>query len=95
MSYFIKKVVFTLHPTFTQNIRTVEKYPFEIQEEGWGEFEIGIKIHFVDSSEKPVELFHLLKFFSDEKGNAQSSKKPIISEEYDEIVFSGPTVYFH
>lgn len=30
------------------------KPPYEINETGWGEFEIVIKIYFMDSSEKPV-----------------------------------------
>lgn len=91
ISYFVRKVVFTLHPTFVNNVRTVEQPPFEIQEQGWGEFDITVKIHFVDSSEKPVEIVHFLKLFNDDKSN-QTPRKPIINEEYDEIVFSEPTV---
>ena len=30
------------------------KPPYEINETGWGEFEVVIKIYFMDSSEKPV-----------------------------------------
>ncbi len=72
-------------------MRTVEKPPFEIQEQGWGEFEITVRIHFVDSSEKPVEIQHILKLFNDDK-TGQTPRKPIVSEQYDEIVFSEPTV---
>ena len=71
----------------------MEKSPFEVQEQGWGEFEITIKIHFVDSSEKPVEVLHFLKLFNEDK-TGQPPRKPIISEEYDEIVFSDPTVFY-
>jgi len=28
---------------------------------GWGEFEISIKIHFVEEYEKPIEILHPLK----------------------------------
>ena len=43
----------------------VKKFPFEINLSGWGEFEIGIKIFFVDPAEKPVELIHFLKLHQD------------------------------
>jgi len=36
----ISKVVFVLHPSFTNNVREVNQHPFEIHEVGWGEFEI-------------------------------------------------------
>lgn len=45
LSYMIKKVIFSLHPSFPNPKRVVEKFPFEVQEEGWGEFEIAIKVH--------------------------------------------------
>ena len=34
----------------------VSKPPYEIQETGWGEFEIIIKIFFVDPNERPVSI---------------------------------------
>lgn len=43
----------------------VEKFPFEINQTGWGEFEIGIKIHFIDPAEKPVDFIHFLKLYPD------------------------------
>ncbi len=50
-------------------------------------------IFFIDPAEKPVELVHMLKLYSDQ--NAQPSvKKPVISEKYDEIVFFEPTENF-
>jgi YEATS domain-containing protein 4 len=32
----------------------LNKPPFEVQETGWGEFEIQIKLFFVDPNEKPA-----------------------------------------
>lgn len=32
----------------------VEKPPFEVSETGWGEFEVQMKIYFIDPAEKPV-----------------------------------------
>jgi len=96
ISYFIKKVVFTLHPSFANPKRVIEKFPFELIETGWGEFEIGIKIHFVDTNEKPVEMFHSLKLYAIVESqqvnpNQPTQKpKPICSEHYEEVVFNQP-----
>lgn len=58
LSVIIKKVVFQLHPSFEKPTRTIEAAPFELSESGWGEFEIGITIHFhPDVAEKPLELY--------------------------------------
>ena len=46
LSYLIEKVVFHLHSSFQNPIKEIYKPPFEIQEVGWGEFEILIRIHF-------------------------------------------------
>lgn len=84
---FIKKVVFTLHPSFHNPIQTIESPPFEITEYGWGEFEIKITIYFVDPLERPLELLHLLKLFHDD---GKLRVEPVISQYYDEIVFLSP-----
>lgn len=34
--------------------KVLNKPPYEISETGWGEFEITVKIFFVDPNEKPV-----------------------------------------
>ena len=34
----------------------VTKPPYEVNESGWGEFEIQIKIFFMDPAERPVSL---------------------------------------
>jgi len=94
LSYFIKKVVFQLHPSFKNSKRAVEQPPYEISESGWGEFEIGFTIYFTDSSEKHVELYHLLKLYPPE-GQLQKTKKPVVSETFDVIVFNDPTEAFY
>lgn len=66
ISYFVKKVVFQLHPSFPEPIKVAEKFPFEIHQTGWGEFDIGVKIFFVDPAEKPVEVTHGLKLYPDQ-----------------------------
>jgi YEATS domain-containing protein 4 len=95
LSYFIKKVVFSLHPSFPNPVRVVEKPPFEITETGWGEFELAIRIYFVDPLEHPVDLYHGLVLYPPEGQAALSTKKPVVKENYDEIVFNDPTEYFY
>ncbi|XP_024389950.1 transcription initiation factor TFIID subunit 14b isoform X2 [Physcomitrium patens] len=91
LSVLIKKVVFQLHPSFEKPTRTVEAAPFELSESGWGEFEIGITLHFhPDVGEKPLELFHHLKLYADDESIPQTTKKPVVVESYDEIVLSEP-----
>ena len=40
----LTQVTFELHHTFENPIRTVVEPPWEIQEHGWGEFDIGITV---------------------------------------------------
>jgi len=89
ISNFVKSVQFTLHNTFENNVREVNKWPFELYEMGWGEFDIKIKIRLVDETVKPIELIHPLKFFN-QPHQTQSTKKPVVSETYDEIIFVNP-----
>ncbi|CAL8143787.1 unnamed protein product [Orchesella dallaii] len=92
-SAFIKKVHFKLHDSYPNPNRIVTKPPFEITETGWGEFEIVIKIYFVDTVERPVTIYHLLRLFETSKDPTAPPivKKHISSEVYDEIVFMEPT----
>jgi YEATS domain-containing protein 4 len=96
LSYCIKKVVFQLHSSFAVPLRPMEQQPFEVVEGGWGEFEIGIQLYFQDDCcEKPLELAHKLKLYTDDDRHPQqSSKKPVVSETYEELVFSEPTEAF-
>ena len=38
-------------------VSVITKPPYEVNEAGWGEFEITIKIFFMDSSERPVRIW--------------------------------------
>lgn len=42
----------------------VTKPPYEITETGWGEFEIIIKIFFIDPNERPVSSFPNALFYT-------------------------------
>jgi len=94
LSVYLKKVVFTLHPSFKEAQRTVDRPPFEVCEIGWGEFDITIQLHFHDPREKKLELSHFLRLYP-QSGESQSTKKPVISECCDEMVFTDPFPDFH
>lgn len=86
----LKKVTFKLHESFTNPFRDVKAAPFELQEVGWGEFDLLIELHFHDDvHEPPVELLHSLRLGLDVHGNPQ--RRPYVHEAYEEIVFWEPT----
>ena len=90
ISYFVKEVVFTLHSSFENNVRVVNKYPFEVYESGWGQFDIIITIHLIDENSKPIEFVHPLKLYPTQTHASMSTKKPVVSESYDEVIFVNP-----
>ncbi|RZC55675.1 hypothetical protein C5167_014541 [Papaver somniferum] len=92
----IKRVVFQLHASFNNPTRIVDSPPFELSESGWGEFEIAISIFFhADVSDKQLDLLHHLRLYPEDDSSApQSTKKPVVIESYDEIVFCEPSEAF-
>lgn len=92
----IKRAVFQLHPSFNNPVRVVEAPPFELSECGWGEFEIAISLFFHnDICEKQLDLYHHLKLYSEDESGPQSTKKPVVVETYNEIVFPDPSEDFY
>lgn len=89
VSYYIKKVSFKLHESFNQPVRMVDKAPFELHELGWGEFDVEVKIFFQDANERPITLYHALRLYPNV--DAIVTKKSIVAEKYEEIVFTDPT----
>ncbi|KAK5582552.1 hypothetical protein RB653_004137 [Dictyostelium firmibasis] len=90
---FIKKVVFHLHNSFKNPNRAVESPPYEISETGWGEFDLKVTIYFTDNSEKPLELFHLLRLHPPD--GSIKTKHPVVSESLDMLVFKDPSESFY
>ncbi|XP_054775754.1 transcription initiation factor TFIID subunit 14b isoform X2 [Prosopis cineraria] len=91
----IKRVVFQLHPSFSNPTRAVESPPFELSECGWGEFEIAITLFFHnDVCDKQLDLYHHLKLYPEDESGPQSTKKPVVVESYNEIVFPDPNEAF-
>ncbi|KAG8226809.1 hypothetical protein J437_LFUL002855 [Ladona fulva] len=91
MSSYVKKVHFKLHDSYANPNRVVSKPPYEVTETGWGEFEIVIKIYFLDQNERPMTLYHALKLFQTGP-DVMLVKKTLVSEFYEEIVFQDPTL---
>jgi YEATS domain-containing protein 4 len=93
ISYFVSKVVFKLHESFATPVREVTSFPFEVTENGGGEFETQIRIHFKDPLEESIEFTHTLKLYP--PGNMPPVvKRPVVVERYDEIVFTNPSGEF-
>ncbi|KAK4262078.1 hypothetical protein QN277_027686 [Acacia crassicarpa] len=91
----IKRVVFQLHPSFSNPTRAIDSPPFELSECGWGEFEIAITLFFHnDVCEKQLDLYHHLKLYPEDEAGPQSTKKPVVVESYNEIVFPEPNEAF-
>jgi len=95
ISSWVKKVHFKLHESYTEPNRVVTKPPYEVTETGWGEFEVQIKIYFIDPNERHVTIYHILKLFETGPNGVINIKKNIVSESYDEIVFLEPSVMMH
>jgi hypothetical protein len=63
--------------------------PFEVSDEGWGEFEAGISVHFHDPHVEPIRFVHHLRLHP-QPGQAAShpADAPVVNEYSDEIVFN-------
>ena len=94
LSPFIRRVTFKLHESFNNPVRTLESFPFEVEETGWGEFEIQIKVYLVEPHERPISLTHFLRLYpcpDSFSGASDGSNDVIISEKYDELIFKEPS----
>lgn len=75
----------------------IEGPPFVVEETGWGEFEVTMKLYIVpESNEKPGTLWHPLKLHHyGENAEAMKAKRvPVVSQSYEEIIFNEPTEAF-
>lgn len=79
-------------------MRTIEAPPFEVTETGWGEFEIQIKLYFVqESMEKPQTVWHSLKLhpYGDDVEGKKARRESVISQNYEEVLFNEPVEQFY
>ena len=98
ISYWLRRVQFKLHDTYANSVRMIESPPFEVEETGWGEFEIAIKFYFVpESTEKPQQIWHGLKLHP-YHGDIEAQKRDrtmITSVCYEEVLFNEPVEGFY
>ncbi|CAI8616860.1 unnamed protein product [Vicia faba] len=95
LGVIVKRAVFQLHTSFNNPTRVVDAPPFELSEAGWGEFEIAITLYFhSDVCDKPLNLYHHLKLYPEDENSSMSTKKPLVVESYDEVVFPDPSEAF-
>ncbi|KAI5960555.1 TAF14 [Candida pseudojiufengensis] len=75
----LDKVTYTLHPTFSNPIRSLKQQPFKIEEKGWGEFDIPISIHILGIAGKSGErkFQHDLNFLQEKYINDHVINIPV------------------
>ncbi|PNH05022.1 Protein AF-9 [Tetrabaena socialis] len=95
LTHIVQKVTFELHHTFQNPHRMLVQPPYEVTEQGWGEFDINITLSFTqDSREKDISILHRLKLYEGDN-TPNTTKKPVMSEVYEEVVFSEPVESFY
>lgn len=64
-AHFLAKVTYHLHPTFVKHTQVFTEPPFQIQETGWGEFDLKIELQVVEEKGKKM-IEHDLNFKAEE-----------------------------
>jgi YEATS domain-containing protein 4 len=95
---WLKKVQFKLHMTYADPSRTIEAPPFQIQETGYGEFDIEMRLYFDSSSgEKAQYRSHRLRlepYGSEEQQKMQKEVNMVTSETCEIVEFNEPSHEF-
>jgi YEATS domain-containing protein 4 len=95
ISVWLKKVVFVLHDTFPNPVRTVDNAPFELEETGYGGFFIAVKLYFQPiAAEKQQQRQHFLQLegYGDDALRATQERTGIVRSEIVEYIeFNEPT----
>lgn len=101
ITYWLKRVQFKLHETIPNHVRMVDGVPgkpFVVEETGWGEFEITIKLYYVpESGEKPQTLYHHLRlhpYGNDAEKDEMAARGEVVSWVYEEQLFNEPFEHF-
>ncbi|KAH7162522.1 yeats family-domain-containing protein [Dactylonectria estremocensis] len=104
ITYWLRRVQFKLHESIPNYVRMIEGEagkPFLVKETGWGEFDITIKLYYVnDSGEKPQTLYHYLRLHpygrtEEEKQAMVTANGEVRSWVYDEQLFNEPYETFY
>ncbi|KAJ9151925.1 Histone acetyltransferase subunit [Pleurostoma richardsiae] len=103
ITYWLKRVQFKLHESIPNHVRMIDGEPgkpFVVNETGWGEFEITIKLYYVsESGEKPQTLYHHLRLHpygrTDAEREAMRENGEVVAWTYEEQVFNEPYEAFY
>ncbi|KAA6397135.1 MAG: putative YEATS family protein, partial [Streblomastix strix] len=91
ISSFVRSVIFELHEDFHPNKRVVNEPPYEITEEGWGQFNLKITINFRMNDVNPVLIIHRLGLLSPDEMITANIGKHESFEVCDELLFVQPS----
>ncbi|KAK8933075.1 hypothetical protein H634G_07314 [Metarhizium anisopliae BRIP 53293] len=104
ITYWLRRVQFKLHESIPNYVRMIEGEqgkPFVVNETGWGEFDITIKLYYVnDSGEKPQTMYHYLRLHpfgrtEEEKQSMVTKNGEVRSWSYEEQLFNEPYEAFY
>ncbi|KEY66813.1 hypothetical protein S7711_09497 [Stachybotrys chartarum IBT 7711] len=104
LTYWLRRVQFKLHESIPNHVRMIEGEPgkpFLVSETGWGEFDITVKLYYVnESGEKPQTLYHYLRLHP--FGRTEEEKQAMIAKNgevrawsYEEQLFNEPYEAFY
>ncbi|PHH74706.1 hypothetical protein CDD80_2892 [Ophiocordyceps camponoti-rufipedis] len=104
ITYWVRRVQFKLHesiPNYVRMIDGVPGQPFVVSDTGWGEFDITIKLYYVnESGEKPQTLYHYLRLHP--YGRTEEEKQAMVTQNgqvrawtYEEQLFNEPYEAFY
>lgn len=99
-SWWLKKVQFKIHQDYANPLRTCEEPPFEVQETGWGEFDIEVRLHFIEKSGERTAAkrsfrLKLHPYGEAEQQKAQIESGKVNSENYEEVIWEAPYEAFY
>ncbi|KAI5928643.1 yeats family-domain-containing protein [Camillea tinctor] len=112
--YWLRRVQFKLHESIPNHLRTIDaetimkenegkgkkQRAFVVNETGWGEFEITIKLYYDSKSgEKPQTLYHHLRLHpygrTEAEKEAMRNGGEVIAWTYEEQLFNEPFEEFY
>lgn len=92
---WLKKVQFKIFHTYNNPTRMIEEPPFQIEETGWGGFQVEVKLFFVpEVGSRPQDRSHFLQLepYGDEAEQEKQKREKVVRSEFIDIIeFNEPT----
>ncbi|EEY22809.1 YEATS domain-containing protein [Verticillium alfalfae VaMs.102] len=104
VTYWLRRIQFKLHESIPNHVRMIDAEPgkpFVVNETGWGEFEITLKLYYAtESGEKPQTLYHHLRLHpygrtEEEKEEMRTGNGEVRAWIYEDQLFSEPYETFY